>query len=371
MNIVCPISGSIFHTPVLASDGFFYEEQLITDWLLTNEVSPITREPISKELYQSTMFKKYIESYLEHNPDAKKDQYQLITSNKFIDNIYKINNFVALRNFDKLLDYVEYDLTKMTNNNEFSQIVTYCKNTDILKHILNNTIDLNCVLLDNWRPVHYISRYCSDSTTPGMITFMINKLAELGLPLDVQNNDGCQPIHYICYYLHSNSIDTVMNTINKMIDAGLRLDIQNNDGYCAVLSITRSPTHSEIFKLIVDKGIFDHNIKSRTGFSILHELCQSDNFDNVKYAVENLKDLDLEATENYGWKPIHIAAHYASRPVIEYLLNKNVDLNAKIEKYDGKPSEYDVIKLLDDNKKIDNKSKKILIQAINNKRKQL
>ncbi|AYV82278.1 MAG: hypothetical protein Homavirus24_1, partial [Homavirus sp.] len=29
MNITCPITLQIFHTPVLASDGFFYEKQAI------------------------------------------------------------------------------------------------------------------------------------------------------------------------------------------------------------------------------------------------------------------------------------------------------------------------------------------------------
>lgn len=46
-HLVCPITGSIFHDPVVASDGHTYEREAISHWLSLNRCSPITRESIS------------------------------------------------------------------------------------------------------------------------------------------------------------------------------------------------------------------------------------------------------------------------------------------------------------------------------------
>lgn len=43
----CPISHKIMRSPMLCSDGYSYEWMEIVGWLIDNDLSPITREPIS------------------------------------------------------------------------------------------------------------------------------------------------------------------------------------------------------------------------------------------------------------------------------------------------------------------------------------
>lgn len=46
-SLICPITQEIFVHPVLAEDGYTYEEEAITQWIEENGTSPITRQPLS------------------------------------------------------------------------------------------------------------------------------------------------------------------------------------------------------------------------------------------------------------------------------------------------------------------------------------
>lgn len=48
-HLVCPIQMTVFHDPVVASDGHTYERSAIVNWLRTNTTSPVTRQAISKD----------------------------------------------------------------------------------------------------------------------------------------------------------------------------------------------------------------------------------------------------------------------------------------------------------------------------------
>ncbi|CAF2708819.1 unnamed protein product [Rotaria sp. Silwood2] len=46
-DFICPITGTLFHDPVVASDGHTYEREAIVRWLQRERISPITREAMS------------------------------------------------------------------------------------------------------------------------------------------------------------------------------------------------------------------------------------------------------------------------------------------------------------------------------------
>lgn len=46
----CPITKEKFTDPVICEDGFTYEREAITTWLQTNNISPITRGRIGKQI---------------------------------------------------------------------------------------------------------------------------------------------------------------------------------------------------------------------------------------------------------------------------------------------------------------------------------
>jgi hypothetical protein len=61
-DLVCPITHGLMCDPVIASDGITYERSQIEQYLLTNNISPITRQPITKELIPNMVAKKLIRS---------------------------------------------------------------------------------------------------------------------------------------------------------------------------------------------------------------------------------------------------------------------------------------------------------------------
>lgn len=64
-ELKCPISKSLMYDPVLASDGFHYEKQSISEWLKRMNKSPMTNLKIKKWLYDNTFLKCKIKSLVE------------------------------------------------------------------------------------------------------------------------------------------------------------------------------------------------------------------------------------------------------------------------------------------------------------------
>jgi len=63
----CPITQDVMKDPVIAEDGHTYEKATILEWIEKNGTSPITREPISKNvLIVNRVLKGQIEQYIEN-----------------------------------------------------------------------------------------------------------------------------------------------------------------------------------------------------------------------------------------------------------------------------------------------------------------
>lgn len=69
--ITCPITCQIFVDPVVAEDGFTYEKTAILTWLKKKSISPMTKKPISKNIYPNILIKQIKNEYLEKNPEKK------------------------------------------------------------------------------------------------------------------------------------------------------------------------------------------------------------------------------------------------------------------------------------------------------------
>lgn len=49
-NLICPITLEVFKDPVIIEDGNTYEREAILKYLNNNNLSPITREPVNKQI---------------------------------------------------------------------------------------------------------------------------------------------------------------------------------------------------------------------------------------------------------------------------------------------------------------------------------
>ena len=79
----CPITSSIFNQPVVANDGYIYEEEALIKWLKNNVLSPITRQKITS--YNRCVFiKDLIHEHIEKNPRLKNDIYHIQNEKQII-----------------------------------------------------------------------------------------------------------------------------------------------------------------------------------------------------------------------------------------------------------------------------------------------
>ena len=129
--ITCPITHEIFKNPVLAEDGITYEKHAILEWLKNNNTSPITQAVISKNINNNIGIKQLVDIFLLKNPDYLEKQFNFNYS--FLNFNNECINYVKNKNFNKLLDYVEFDL----NHNFFEKLLEHCKdeNNKLIKFI--------------------------------------------------------------------------------------------------------------------------------------------------------------------------------------------------------------------------------------------
>jgi len=75
---VCPISCKLMTNPVVAQDGYSYEESEIQTWLSNNSTSPMDRTDIlDKTLYKNIGLKATIQLWKSNNPNYVKEDEQL------------------------------------------------------------------------------------------------------------------------------------------------------------------------------------------------------------------------------------------------------------------------------------------------------
>src|SRR5438477_10033160 len=75
-NYICPITQQIMREPVIASDGFTYEEKAIKEWTKKRKISPMTREPLNGSFYQNRLILQQIDAMEQNDPMISMERYQ-------------------------------------------------------------------------------------------------------------------------------------------------------------------------------------------------------------------------------------------------------------------------------------------------------
>jgi len=238
--VTCPISKEIFFDPVIASDGHTYERSMIVQWLNKNKNSPITREPITNVLIDNNIVKKIVNECMVINPQLTQNIFKPPYNfyNELI--IKKLNN----KCFDVLLQYnITHEFLTSTDICGMS-LVRYvfinCKDSVILKHVVDNMNNLEFIFRNGARIIHYICEF----SPPEMIKYIIDK----GVDLECETIYKWHPIHFICRY-------STPEMIKYIIDKGVDLECEtDNDKWRPIHFICRYST-LEIVKYIVDKSV--------------------------------------------------------------------------------------------------------------------
>lgn len=92
-RFICPLSNRIFLEPVVCQDNYVYEKELIEKWLSVKPISPITNEPMYKQVEDCIQLKDQIDTFLTLYPQHRNFQYKKNQSYFWIKIIFCILGF--------------------------------------------------------------------------------------------------------------------------------------------------------------------------------------------------------------------------------------------------------------------------------------
>jgi len=146
--------------------------------------------------------------------------YHMERTSKFLSN-YKVSDMIHNNNYKELLKYKNYNWCDLINSisniidddysqNNLYKFFTNCESS-ILKHIIDNTIDLEYKDESNeWRPIHYIFIY----STPEIIKYMINKKVNLNCRM----GEGWSPLDILQGRFKRNKLIGNRSEFSKIIE---------------------------------------------------------------------------------------------------------------------------------------------------------
>lgn len=270
-NLICPITKLIFNDPVVADDGYVYEFLAITDWLKENSRSPLTGESISGRLMRVQTIKDMVTNFLNNNPEFKKEQF--LFKKPFY--LFK-SQFIELlkeKNEEKMMEYTAFCLThEMNKATLFDYICKTCSN-EVIKHIINSSIDFDVEDHRGLRPIHIACRY----SNPEIINYLIDK----DVDLNCEDTNGNCPLNYVLLYNYNRDI------VKKMIGKGVKINYHNANQQLPIHYII-SKGDIDMFDFFLSHGaIMPENLVAFT-------FKNSHNCEFIKYVI----DLGLNIDED-------------------------------------------------------------------------
>jgi len=390
--INCPISGSVFFSNAIASDGFYYEDSVLKEYLSrsNNSKSPITRELISKNYHNTKLIPQLINFADKYNLEVSKNKF--INGDSFEENFEIIQSYIMKGQYENVYKFKNFILSLGDENNKlFCKIILECNNTNneqqkseyikCIKYILDNCTGLTFITNSSNNILHIFFRYCKEiELIEYLFTIIPNDIIQNMLSL--KNVDGCCPIE--------GSLDNVLPVVNYIFDKYININVSIQ---MANLSIMKKLNNNIIIKLldqIEDINVFHNNISpmfcaiSESNIDIINYLISrnynmkmksTEEIDAFHYAAKcrqsTVVEYILEMCDNYeeseslnGFKIIHIACYYNTFNVIMFLLEKFVNLTEPITRFRNEEKSYLPINLIELNERLGDDEKQTLIDYI-------
>ncbi|CAB0041028.1 unnamed protein product [Trichogramma brassicae] len=137
-------------------------------------------------------------------------------------------------------------------------------------------------------------------------------------------------LHLIC---QSNRIDNFVETFFKICDEKHRkvqIDAQDESGQTP-LHIALFRGRKNVVEVLLNRGA-GPNVSNKDGSTALHLICQSNRYDNFvetffKICDEKHQTVQIDAQDESGQTPLHIALFRGRKNVVEVLLNRGAGPN--------------------------------------------
>lgn len=132
-NITCPISHQIMAQPVVACDGFVYEQEVIKKWFRNNDTSPLLGKKIKTITHPCQNISNIINIFLSLYPDLCEDQYIIRKKYKLHKN--EISESIKNSEYKNLFYYYDFEMSKILTK----KFIENCP-VKIIEHIIDFSI---------------------------------------------------------------------------------------------------------------------------------------------------------------------------------------------------------------------------------------
>src|SRR3990170_3542642 len=175
----CPLTKLIYDEPVVADDGYIYEFMAIDSWFKSSNVSPSTGKKVGKNLIKLIEFKNLVHDYMQEHQELHymwfkkrkpfnlfRDQFRKQLISKEWQELYNYTSII-------LNDY--FEIAKNDYITIFGYLCKFCIDKNVIKYLIENSIDYDTEDVFSLRPIHYACQYAD----PEIIKFLINKNVNL------------------------------------------------------------------------------------------------------------------------------------------------------------------------------------------------
>ena len=309
--LTCPITKLIFCDPVLADDGNFYEFMAIKNHLSRNNISPVTGEKIGNSLLKAGTIKKMTEEFLSTNPEYKNDQFLFkkpfyLFTKEFLD-LMRENKFEQLKDFTSII--LNTEIGKETL---FSIVCRTCP-IEIIKHILDNSLDYDTADRNKLKPLHTACKLASRD--------IIMHLAQKGVDLNSEDINGETPLGYLILYKKDDN----SAIIHDLLNLGADVNKMNKSGF-TVAHYAINNGDLDMLKVFIDCGLNIGLTSPKLGVVNLLQYAfkESKNQDLIKYLIDlNIYldvDVDLKtSTEQLIYFNPYLTKKQKQQLVLQYL----------------------------------------------------
>ena len=246
-----------------------------------------------------------------------------------------------------------FDATSKTNKD---RTIFHCAavNSDpqVLKMILNTFRFEDIRDHVRWTMLLYAVRFGAKET----IRFVIESRHNLGINVEVTDNQGSTILHLACRHRDIEIVDLVHNAledINSDIDFDTRSDLQDTPLHEAV-----SNASSDVAIHLIQRFPNKINVRGQQDRPLLHYACHYKNMGFLKHIFRNPDyDIDYNAVDEEGLNGLHHACTGGDIKVVSFLLKNSNEMGldifkqgngqASAEYYARRDGRMDILELLE------------------------
>jgi ankyrin repeat protein/mRNA-degrading endonuclease RelE of RelBE toxin-antitoxin system len=193
-------------------------------------------------------------------------------------------------------------------------------NLDIVKFLVSKGATINTKNINNWTPLHA-------SCQKGDLD-IVKLLIENGADVNASTLRKHTPLHVACAAGNEK-------IVQLLIDNNANLYTEDYQGNMP-LDIAITNNHQNIVKTLAENGCTLEVVRNKHAVNLqqillapaLFNACKEGNYKEVKNLLQ--KGANIETTEpQVGAQPIHFACFYNHPDIVELLLSKGADVNAK------------------------------------------